>query len=106
MASKFDDFLKAFWNTIFSVQEAPRRPSAADRRRRWSRPEPSGGGLRRGKTDVQAPRRVDVRNLALEGLGRTRRPGDPDLTRRPRLGGGLRKAAPWYRRASLDFRRI
>ena len=24
-----------------------------------------------------------------------------DLTRRPQLGGGLRKAAPWYRRASL-----
>ena len=24
-----------------------------------------------------------------------------DFTRRPRLGGGLRKAAPWYRRASL-----
>ena len=25
----------------------------------------------------------------------------PYSTRRPRLGGGLRKAAPWYRRASL-----
>ena len=59
------------------------------------------GGFRRGKIDVQAPRRVDVRNLALEGLGRTRRPGSNDSARRPRLGGGLRKAAPWYRRASL-----
>ena len=50
MASKFDQFLKASWNAIFSAQEAPRRASAADRRSGWSRPEPTGGGFRRGKT--------------------------------------------------------
>ena len=50
MASKFDQFLKASWNAIFSAQEAPRRASAADRRRRWSRPELTGRGFRRGKT--------------------------------------------------------
>ena len=49
-ASKFDQFLKASWTAIFSAQEAPRRASAADRRRRWSRPEATGGGFRRGKT--------------------------------------------------------
>jgi len=51
MASKFDQFLKASWNAIFS-QEAPRRENAADRRRRWSRPGPSGGGFRRGKSQT------------------------------------------------------
>ena len=50
MASKFDQFLKASWIAIFSVQEAPRGASAADRRSGWSRPEPTGGGFRRGKT--------------------------------------------------------
>ena len=55
MASKFDQFLKASWNAIFSAQEAPRRASAADRRRRWSRPEATGGGFRRGKQEP--PRR-------------------------------------------------
>ena len=49
-ASKFDQFLKASWNAIFSAQEAPRRASAADRRSGWSRPEATGGGFRRGKT--------------------------------------------------------
>ena len=49
-ATKFDEFLKASWNTIFSAQEAPRRASAADRRRRWSRPGPTGGGFRRGES--------------------------------------------------------
>ena len=33
-ASKFDQFWKASWNATFSAQEAPRRASAADRRRR------------------------------------------------------------------------
>ena len=47
MATKFDEFWKASWNTTFSAQEAPRRENAADRRRRWSRPEPTGGGFRR-----------------------------------------------------------
>ena len=56
MASEFDQFLKASWNTIFSVQEAPRRENAADRLRKRSRPRPSGGGFRRGETNVQAPR--------------------------------------------------
>ena len=49
-ASKFDQFLKASWNAIFSAQEPPRGASAADRRRRWSRPGATGGGFRRGKT--------------------------------------------------------
>ena len=49
-ASTFDQFLKASWNAIFSAQEPPGRASAADRRRRWSRPEATGGGFRRGKT--------------------------------------------------------
>ena len=70
MASNFDQFLKASWNTIFSAKEAPRRENAADRRRRWSRPGLSGGDLGGGKPDVQTPRRVAVRNLALEGSGR------------------------------------
>ena len=56
MASKFDQYLKASWNATFSAQEPPRRASAADRRTRKSPHGPSGGGLRRGKTDVQAPR--------------------------------------------------
>ena len=55
MASKFDQFWKASWNATFSAQEAPRRASAADRRRRWSRPEATGGGFRRGKQEP--PRR-------------------------------------------------
>ena len=55
MASKFDQFLKASWNAIFSAQEAPRRASAADRRSGWSRPEAPGGGFRRGKTRDRLP---------------------------------------------------
>ena len=58
MASKFDQFLKASWNATFSAQEAPRRENAADRRRRWSRPGPGGGGFRRGK---QEPLRRRIR---------------------------------------------
>ena len=54
-ASKFDQFLKASWKAIFSAQEAPGRENAADRRRRWSRPGPGGGGFRRGKSGLQAP---------------------------------------------------
>ena len=50
MASKFDQFLKASWNAIFSAQEPPRGASAADRRSGRSRPEATGGGFRRGKT--------------------------------------------------------
>ena len=47
MASKFDPFLKASWNAIFSAQEAPRRASAANRRSGRSRPGATGGGFRR-----------------------------------------------------------
>ena len=64
-ASKFDQFLKASWNTIFSAQEPPRRPSAANRRRRWSRPEATGGGFRRGKTrtsEKKNPERDEKKN--------------------------------------------
>ena len=95
MASKFDQFLKASWNAIFSIQEAPRRASAADRRSGWSRPEATGGGFRRGKT-----RTSEKKNLE-GGSGRIRRPGSNHLARRPRLGGGLRRLTPRYRRASL-----
>ena len=49
-APKFDQFLKASWNTIFSAQERPRGASAANRRSGGSRPEATGGGFRRGKT--------------------------------------------------------
>ena len=55
MASKFDQFLKASWNAIFSAQEAPRRASAADRRSGWSPPWATGGGFRRGKTRDRLP---------------------------------------------------
>ena len=49
-ASKFDQFLKASWNAIFSAQEPLRGASAANRRSGRSRPEATGGGFRRGKT--------------------------------------------------------
>ena len=54
-ASKFDQFLKASWNSIFSAQEAPRGASAVFRRCGRSRPEATGGGFRRGKQEP--PRR-------------------------------------------------
>ena len=60
------------------------------------------GGFRRGKAGRSDSKKGCCQEL---GFGRTwkvrRRPGDSDPTRRPRLGGGLRKAAPLYRRASL-----
>ena len=71
MASKFDQFWKASWNATFSAQEAPRRASAADRRSGWSRPEPTGGGFRRGKT------RTSEKKNPEGGCGRIRRPGGP-----------------------------
>ena len=64
-ASKFKQFLKASWNATFSAQEPPRGASAADRRRRWSRPGPGGGGLRRGKTrtsEKKNPERDEKKN--------------------------------------------
>ena len=38
-----------------------------------------GEDLGGGKPDVQAPRRVDVRNLALEGSGRFKKTGMPAI---------------------------
>ena len=87
MASKFDEFLKASWNAIFSAQEAPRRASAADRRSGWSRPEATGGGFRRGKTrtsekkNPEGDKKKNPETLCAH------------LTRRPGLGGGLKP--PW-----------
>ena len=77
-ASKFDQFLKASWKAIFSAQEAPRRENAADRRRRWSRPGPGGGGFRRGKSGPQAPRTFESRIG-----GKSRRPGWKSRTPTP-----------------------
>ena len=54
-ASKFDQFLKASWDAIFSAQEPPRGASAANRRSGGSRPEATGGGFRRGRQEP--PRR-------------------------------------------------
>ena len=86
---KFDQFLKASWNATFSAQEPPSRASAADRRRRWSRPGPSGGGFRREKT--RTFENLSFGRLALEGLGRTRRPGFNDSARRPRWAADCRR---------------
>ena len=60
MASKFDQFLEASWNTIFSPQEAPRdeNPGKVEAARRNA--QPPGEGLGEGS------RRFDVKNLALE----------------------------------------
>ena len=100
MASKFDQFLKASWNAIFSAQEAPRRASAADRRRRWSRPEATGGGFRRGK---QEPPRRRIRK---EDGRKDSETWYSRLTRRPRWAADRRlrlcTAAPVYQ----DFIRI
>ena len=63
MASKFDQFLSASWNTIFSAQEAPRRENPGKIESAWRNVQVAWGGLRRGKTDVQAPGRVAVRNV-------------------------------------------
>ena len=87
-----NQFLKASWNATFSAQEAPRRASGAKLRSAWRNARVAWGGLRRGKTDVQAPRRVDVRNLALEALERTIKPGSNDSARRPQLGCGSLRA--------------
>ena len=94
-ASKFDQFLKASWNAIFSAQEAPRRASAADRRSGWSRPEATGGGFRRGKTrtsekkNPEGDRRKDSKTSWSHSTRRPRRAAD---CRRLRLG----TAAPGY----------
>ena len=74
MASKFDHFLKASWNATFSAQEPPRRASAADRRRRWSRTRPGGGGFRRGKLETDS-QNLGFGRFALGGF----RKGQEDL---------------------------
>ena len=71
MASKFDQFLEASWNTIFSAQEAPRdeNPGKVESARR--NVQVAWGGLRRGKTEVQAPRTFESgtwsKKMDLEG---------------------------------------
>ena len=71
MASKFDEFLKASWNTIFSVKKRqetrnPRKVESA-----WRNVQVAWGGLRRGKTEVQAPRTFESgtwsKKMDLEG---------------------------------------
>ena len=68
-ASKFDQFLKASWNAIFSAQEPPRGASAVFRRSGRSRPEATGGGFRRGKT------RTSEKKNPEGGSRRIRQPG-------------------------------
>ena len=108
MASKFDQFLEASWNTILSTQEPPgaRNPGEVE----WARRnvQVAWGGLRRGKTDVQAPRTFEPRTwskkMDLEGQEDLDRmiqhavPGWAADSGRLRLG----IAAPVY----WDFRRI
>ena len=77
-ASKFDQFLQASWNATFSAQEPPRRASAVFRRRRWSRPGPTGGGFRRGKTrtfekkNPERDEKKDKKTLMYSSTRRTR----------------------------------
>ena len=94
MVSKFDQFLKASWNAIFSAQEAPRRASAADRRSGWSRPEAAGGEFRRGKT-----RTSEKKNLE-ERTGRIRRPRIPVSHADP-VGRRIEDPLGGYRRRSF-----
>ena len=95
IASKFDQFLKASWNTIFSAQEPPRGASAANRRSGGSRPEATGGGFRRGKTrtskkkNPEGDRRKDSKTSCAHLTRRARWAAD---CRRLRLG----TAAPVY----------
>ena len=85
IASKLDQFLKASWNTICSAQEAPRRENGADPRRLGDGPaECAASGRGFGRGFGRPKPEIDIRNLALEGSGRTRRPGSNHLARRPR----------------------
>ena len=61
MASKFDQFLNASWNTIFSAQEAPRAQNPADVESARRNAQPPGEGL------GEKSRRFDVKNMALKG---------------------------------------
>ena len=96
MASKFEQFLKAFWNTIFSTKR--RRESRHSPIFKWARrvAQVAWGGLRTGKTDVQTPRTFESGTWSKEISLRTRRPGSNGLARRARLGGGSLRA---FRRA-------
>ena len=92
MASKFDQFLKASWNAIFSVQEPPRRENGAAKRSAWRNARVAWGGLRRGKTDVQTPRTLALEDwLWKDSEG----PGFNDSARRPEMGGGSLRAFRW-----------
>ena len=70
MASNFDQLLKASWNATFSPQEPPKPPAPQIAAEDGVGPGLLGEDLGGGKPDVQTPRRVAVRNLALEGSGR------------------------------------
>ena len=95
MASKFDQFLKASWNTIFSAQEAPRREILVNTGSAWRNARVAWGGLRRGKTDVQTPRTLALEDrLWKDSEG----PRINDSARRPEMGGGSLRA---FRRAKL-----
>ena len=92
-ASKFDQFLKASWNAIFSAQEAPRRENGAAKRSAWRNARVAWGGLRRGKTDVQTPRTLALEDrLWKDSEG----PRSNHSARRPEMGGGSLRA---FRRA-------
>ena len=75
-ASKFDHFLKASWNAIFSAKRRQKTIRGAPMCAAWRRAELAWGGLWRGKTDVQAPGRVAVRNVV---QGRTWKDLDPTI---------------------------
>ena len=91
MASKFDQFLKASWNVIFFISRRTKRRCGA--LRRTAPQQDAVGGVLRGEDLGGGRHRVSVIEATKRWMG--------DPTRRPRLGGGLRKAAPWYSRASL-----
>ena len=71
MASKFDQFLEASWNAIFSTKNTKDAPEEVNMR--WPRRnvQVAWGGLRRGKTDVQIPRTFESgtwsKEMDLEG---------------------------------------
>ena len=92
-ALKFDRFLKASWNAIFSTkrrQDTRRSPVLESA---WRNARVAWGGLRRGKTDVQTPRTLALEDwLWKDSEG----PGIENSARRPELGGGSLRA---FRRA-------
>ena len=64
-------------------------------------PGPVGEDLGGGNLDVQAPRTFESRTGSKKISGRFEEDLEDSFNTPSRLGGGLRKAAPWYRRASL-----